>query len=990
MSDEFWALKIAALLHDPPGKVLALADHQPRAFQLMERALGPDRFASFFGKDAARLTGDEFRATYIGGTVKKADAVASAIDRAAFPATVNVRSEEYIRTALLKHPCSGMEVVLPRVRALSDSAGSVDRSEVSDLLQAQLNAAAQLVGEETDLRRVYLRLWRGLPGTVPDAETRVLPPDTRMVDHSQWQHMDATAAVATALPWPALLSFSIGPVQSFIVEARRTQDLWMGSYILSYLVWEAVRAIAEQMGPDAIVYPALRGQPLVDHWLHAGFEPPIWKAPDLRRLEVATFPNKVVALLPAVEAEKMAGRAMTAARAGWREIAAEVKARFPGGARGGAWDRIWHRQVEAEDWPEVYWSVLPWPDLTPFVEEEREAETEPDAQLRAERVGQAHIAEASAALALTEEYLGPSERVSRIWEVYSGSWPRVVNSGTLYGQLYTLADRGLDRRKRLRDFPQTEEDGEKDTISGRRSALRPAGSRGRQQLRRYWQEVAQALRRQGRYHEVKPDGSERLSAVAAVKRFAHWEYFRPKLGLEGGFPSTSRVAAAPFYVSLLEEMDGNHDLAETVGKHLDTLDDIGFPPLSKEAARRSLPYLEARAHTDLAWRLLGYDADALFEHTFSLEKLKREYIDDPTEDMAASALASCRALLRAAREANITPPPRYYAVLMFDGDEMGHWLGGDPDRLPKLGQAFHPGTLPLFEALPNASAWAEVIAEARPLSASLHNSISRALANFALSCVRQVVERRYPGRVVYAGGDDLLALLPANSVLAAARELRALFSGEASVRPNGDGWDVETLFGDTGCTGYLHVADEWLLTMGPTATGSAGIALAHHTYPLDAVLATARQAERRAKEVYDRDAVCSVALKRSGETVRVGSKWQYDGLDAVRLVETLRDCFLDGALASRLAYDVETEARGLVDLPDAQRARLSWLVRRHRDKEKLTDSEADQVAQALADLALGLDQGATRHPKLEDRQRGMVEMAGWVLLARFIARGGGD
>ena len=990
MSDEFWALKIAALLHEPPGKVLALAGHQPRAFQLMELALGSDRFATLFGSDATHLSGDEFRATDIGGRVKKADAVASAIDRAAFPTAVSVLSEEYIRTALVKHPCSGMEVALPKVRALCDSAGNVDRSKVNDLLQEQLKKAGDLIGEETDLRRVYLRLWRGLPGTAPDAETRVLPPDTRMVDHALWQHLDATAAVATALPQPALLSFSIGPVQSFIVEARRTQDLWMGSYVLSYLVWAAIRAIAEEMGPDVVLYPALRGQPLADHWLHAGFDPPLWEAPNLQRLEIATLPNKFVALLPAAEAKEMAGKATTAARAVWREIAATVKAKFPGGARGGAWDRIWQRQVEAEDWPEVYWSVLPWPDVTPFVEQEREAQTESDKQLRNERIGQAHIAEATAALRLTEQHLGPSEQVRRIWQIYSGAWPRGVNSGTFYGRLHILADRGFDGRKRLRDFPQVEEEGEKDTISGRRSALRPAGAGGRQDLRQYWQDVAQALRRQGRYHEVKPDGSERLSAVAAVKRFAHWEYFRPKLGLEGGFPSTSRMAAAPFYVSLLEEMDANRDLAQAVERHLASLADIGFPALSEEAARRSLPYLEARAHTDLAWRLLRYDADVLFEQTFMLEKLKREYIDAPTEQMAATALASCRALLQAASEAKIAPPPRYYGVLRFDADEMGHWLGGDPERLPELGQAFHPDTLAAFEALPSASEWRQVLGTARPLSASLHNSISLALANFALSCVRQVVERRYPGRVVYAGGDDVLALLPAKSVLAAARELRALFSGEARVSLNGDEWDVEPLFGDTACTGYLHVGDKWLLTMGPKARGSAGIALAHHTYPLDAVLATVRRAERRAKKVYGRDALCVVALKRSGEKVRVGSKWRYDGLDAVGLMERLRGYFLEGALASRLAYDVEMEARGLVDLPDAQRARIAWLVRRHRDKEKLADSEVDQVAQGLADLALGLDQGATRHPKPEDRPRGMVELAGWLLLARFIARGGGE
>lgn len=34
--------------------------------------------------------------------------------------------------------------------------------------------------------------------------------------------------------------FSIGPVQSFIAQARKTQDLWVGSYLLSYLTGVAL------------------------------------------------------------------------------------------------------------------------------------------------------------------------------------------------------------------------------------------------------------------------------------------------------------------------------------------------------------------------------------------------------------------------------------------------------------------------------------------------------------------------------------------------------------------------------------------------------------------------------------------------------------------------------------------------------------------------------------------------------------------------------
>ena len=37
-----------------------------------------------------------------------------------------------------------------------------------------------------------------------------------------------------------LLAFHIGPVQEFIVAARRTQDFWIGSWLLSHLSRQAI------------------------------------------------------------------------------------------------------------------------------------------------------------------------------------------------------------------------------------------------------------------------------------------------------------------------------------------------------------------------------------------------------------------------------------------------------------------------------------------------------------------------------------------------------------------------------------------------------------------------------------------------------------------------------------------------------------------------------------------------------------------------------
>src|SRR5580658_10255989 len=53
-----------------------------------------------------------------------------------------------------------------------------------------------------------------------------------------------------------LLAISVGPVQEFIAAARRTRDLWFGSFLLSELSKAAARAISQRAGRDSLILPA--------------------------------------------------------------------------------------------------------------------------------------------------------------------------------------------------------------------------------------------------------------------------------------------------------------------------------------------------------------------------------------------------------------------------------------------------------------------------------------------------------------------------------------------------------------------------------------------------------------------------------------------------------------------------------------------------------------------------------------------------------------
>ena len=53
------------------------------------------------------------------------------------------------------------------------------------------------------------------------------------------------------------LHFSLGPVQSFVSQARRTRDLWAGSFLLSYLTGHAMQAVLDHGG--LIEFPVVTG-----------------------------------------------------------------------------------------------------------------------------------------------------------------------------------------------------------------------------------------------------------------------------------------------------------------------------------------------------------------------------------------------------------------------------------------------------------------------------------------------------------------------------------------------------------------------------------------------------------------------------------------------------------------------------------------------------------------------------------------------------------
>ncbi|KLR75075.1 CRISPR-associated protein Crm2, partial [Geobacillus sp. T6] len=83
--------------------------------------------------------------------------------------------------------------------------------------------------------------------------------------------------------------FTVGPVQSFIASARKTEDFWSGSYILSYLVKEAIKRLYQVNANCEVVYPLVTKEEL--------------RSPSLRDARIASIPNRVTAVMEGTEAE---------------------------------------------------------------------------------------------------------------------------------------------------------------------------------------------------------------------------------------------------------------------------------------------------------------------------------------------------------------------------------------------------------------------------------------------------------------------------------------------------------------------------------------------------------------------------------------------------------------------------------------------------------------------------------------------------------------
>ena len=144
-----------------------------------------------------------------------------------------------------------------------------------------------------------------------------------------------------------LLALSLGPVQDFIAAARRTRDLWFGSFLLSEVSKAAAGALADRGGLESLIFPALENLPELND----------------RRFNCA---NVILALLPeGIDPASCASEARQKASQRWRKFSDEA-AQLAGNL---IEDEIWKDQVD--DVLEFYAAWVPLRSVQAYSEDRR-------------------------------------------------------------------------------------------------------------------------------------------------------------------------------------------------------------------------------------------------------------------------------------------------------------------------------------------------------------------------------------------------------------------------------------------------------------------------------------------------------------------------------------------------------------------------------------------------------------------------------------------
>lgn len=532
-----------------------------------------------------------------------------------------------------------------------------------------------------------------------------------------------------------ILHISIGPVQGFVAQARRTRDLWAGSFLLSWMSGQLMAAVLRQSGN--IVFPAVGTKDKSENPMLAAILSAILRKPLSNGPKIGSLPNRFKAQVPANFDPKAA---VNVAKQKWEKLA----------------EMIWESFVE-------------------------------NAVNKNEKLNEDQKSRTRAIW---------KRQINGFWEIQWVKGDHPANKGE--------DAKWLDSRKNWRSHWPPEEGGDHCTTMGSWQELSGfIRSRERGKQDKFWK----ALRNNVERLDLQDD--ERLCAIALVKRLfpkLKSEQLKETIGWSfqteqtKNWPSTAYMAVAPWLMHIAKNPVLHpklRDYVETIRKSVKEK----FNQLTSEDGTR-LPALKPLGpDANLDGNLFLETALANPRATPLTNDPPKIGEDDPDKEIREKLLKALRELSDKDVKVGVGGGAKpYYALLLMDGDRLGKLLRS-------LGE----------------------------------QRVSESLAKF-VEKVQKIVQSNN-GVTIYAGGDDVLAMLPANQAIQCARNLRDAY--------------------DRAFQGLSSATNE-------KPTASCAIVFSHYHNPLRDVMSLAHtELDEVAKEQNGRNSLALAIMQASG----VHNRW---------------------------------------------------------------------------------------------------------------------
>lgn len=227
---------------------------------------------------------------------------------------------------------------------------------------------------------------------------------------------------------------------------------------------------------------------------------------------------------------------------------------------------------------------------------------------------------------------------------------------------------------------------------------------------------------------------------------------------------------------------------------------------------------------------------------------------------------------------------KYYAFLLMDGDKMGDLINGETT------EATWNDVINIKKKESTVFASKAFAEKKRTINPALHSMISDSLNNFARYGVQPAVDSGH-GKLIYAGGDDVCAILPLSTAFETADKIRKVYQlSYGEVTENGSVELKEPKPNLSKIVMHLGHSDNQNKTK---ISLSGAIIIAHHKQPLKEVILTAHSVlDGVAKEKSGRNSLAIRLMKRSGGDRDVWFKWEERNVFADD-EKTCRESFLD-------------------------------------------------------------------------------------------------